>query len=110
MKNKYDNKKFLEIINHWGVRKQLKHFNSEVFELNEAILDYENDKSHNEELIQNDREHIIEELSDCLFMLTQFQIYYDISNADILRVVDFKLDRTLNKIEEEKNGNTRTNS
>ena len=39
------NKKFLEIITHWGVRKQLKHFNSEVFELNEAILDYENDKT-----------------------------------------------------------------
>ena len=34
-------KDLVKIIKHWGVRKQLKHFNSEVFELNEAILDYD---------------------------------------------------------------------
>ena len=99
------NKKFLEIIKHWGVRKQLKHFNSEVFELNEAILDYENDKTNNEELIQNDREHIVEEISDCLLMLKQFIELYEIEEKEIMQVIDFKLDRTLKKVEEEKNGN-----
>ena len=33
--------KLLEIINHYGVLPQLKYFQSEVFELNEAILNYE---------------------------------------------------------------------
>lgn len=104
------NKKFLEIITHWGVRKQLKHFNSEVFELNEAILDYENEKTNNEELIQNDREHIVEEIANCLLMLKQFIEFYGIEEKEIMQVIDFKLDRTLKKVGEEKNGNTRANS
>ena len=100
--------KFLEIINHWGVRKQLKHFNSEVFELNESIFDYENDKYYmksSKEELAIAKEHIAEEIGDCMLMLMQFQEYYKISNNDILNVIDFKLKRTLNKIDEEKNGN-----
>lgn len=34
--------KLLKIINHYGVMPQLKYFQSEVFELNEAIIKYEN--------------------------------------------------------------------
>lgn len=36
--------KILKIINHYGVRHQLKYFQSEVFELNEAIIEFENDE------------------------------------------------------------------
>lgn len=101
-------KKILEIISHWGVRKQLKHFKSEVHELGEAILDYENAKYYmqlsKEELVI-EREHIVEEIGDCMLMLMEFQEYYNISNNDILDVIDFKLKRTLKKVDEEKNGN-----
>lgn len=34
--------KLLKIINTYGVLTQLKYFQSEVFEFNEAIFDYEN--------------------------------------------------------------------
>jgi len=34
------NEKLRKIINHYTVKKQLKYFQSEVFELNEAILNY----------------------------------------------------------------------
>ena len=33
--------KLLQIINHYGVMKQLKYIHSEYFELDEAILDYQ---------------------------------------------------------------------
>ena len=35
------NEKLRRIINHYGVKKQLKYFQSEIFELNEAIIQYE---------------------------------------------------------------------
>ena len=34
--------KLLQIINHYGIMPQLKYIHSEYFELDEAIMDYEN--------------------------------------------------------------------
>ena len=91
--------KLLKIINHYGVLPQLKYFQSEVFELNEAIIDFENDKRHNEELIQNDKEHIIEEIADIEVMLLQFKEYYQIDGNDILRIMNEKIERQLGRME-----------
>lgn len=91
-------------MNHYGIRKQLKYFQSEIFELDEAIIDYEN----YEELVDIEKNtkkdlksHIVEEIADVTVMLKQFQYYYDISDEEIENIMDFKIERQLERIEEE---------
>ena len=83
----------LKIINHYGVLPQLKYFQSEVFELNEAIIKAENSF----EPIQ-DIDHIAEEIADVTCMLKQFQYYYDISDEEIEEVMKYKVERQLKRI------------
>ena len=94
--------KVLKIINHYGVMPQLKHFNSEIFELTEAIINYEN--SLKEPYAVNTlplREHIAEEIADVMVMLKQFQFYYGIDREELRKVVNYKIDRQLGRIENE---------
>ena len=79
--------KLLKIINTYGIMPQLKYFQSEVFELNEAIIKNEN------------IEHIAEELADVSVMLEQFKLYYNIKNEDIEKIMDYKIDRQIKRIE-----------
>lgn len=88
--------KLLEIINHYGVLPQLKYFQSEVFELNEAIIRAENKY----EPIQ-DIEHIAEEIADVEVMLLQLKEYYHIDGNDILKIMNEKIDRQLERIKNE---------
>ena len=92
----------LQIIKHYGVLLQLKHFNSEVFELTEAIINAENNR-----LIGISRkpsklaiEHIVEEIADVLNMVEQFMYYYDIDIQDVIEIKHQKIDRTISRIEE----------
>lgn len=94
----------LQIINHYGVLPQLKHFNSEVFELTEAIINAENNR-----LIGISRkpsklaiEHIAEEIADVLNMVEQFMYYYDIDIRDVIEIKHQKINRQLERIENEK--------
>jgi NTP pyrophosphatase (non-canonical NTP hydrolase) len=89
--------KLLEIINHYGVKHQLKYFQSEVFELNEAIIRAENKY----EPIQ-DIDHIAEEIADVRFMLLQFQCKYGITDEEIEEVMEFKGNRQIERIKNEK--------
>jgi len=82
-----------KIINHYGVMPQLKHLNSEVFELTEAIIKYEDCRS--------DRCKILEELADVYVLLNQFQIHYDIDTGSIESVMRNKINRQLERIKEE---------
>ena len=83
----------LKIINNYGLKHQLKYIHSEYYELDEAILNY---------IIRGeDREHIAEELSDCFVMLKQFQYYYEIPDEEIERIMKYKIDRQLGRIEKE---------
>lgn len=105
----------LQIINHYSVLPQLKHFNSEVFELNEAIFRYEDtyyepytDYSvepesyvSEEEQKKDLKQHIAEEIADCYVMLNQFQLYYGIENKQIEETMKFKIDRQLERINKE---------
>ena len=71
--------KLLKIINHYGVLPQLKYFQSEVFELNEAIIKYEDYyyENYDEGIGKIEwvkwREHIAEEIADVEVMLLQLK-------------------------------------
>ena len=100
------NENLLKIINHYGVMKQLKYFQSEIFELNEAIIFFETqittcDEVADESYIKMMKDHIIEELADVQVMLNQFREYYGINTDDIKNVAIAKIDRQLERIEKE---------
>lgn len=95
------------IIDHYGVRNQLKKLNEESYELIEAIRDYEEQKQACEFIgckephVDKCREHITEEIADCYVMLEQFRIRYDISLEKIKEVGAYKIDRQLERISKE---------
>lgn len=80
------NNKLRKIINHYGIRNQLKHFQSEVFELSESILTKDN-TGILESVIDGisatfssivgvehkdyKKEHIKEEIADVMVLLKQ---------------------------------------
>lgn len=90
--------KLLKIIETYGVLEQLKYFQSEVFELNEAILARVYDYDGMTDVGEN--EHIAEEIADVMVMLLQFKEYYQIDGKDILKIMEEKIDRQLKRIEE----------
>ena len=97
----------LKIINRYGVMPQLKYFQSEIFELTEAIFQYEAQKEACENIgcsrihIDKCREHIAEEIADVMVMLKQFQMYYKISRDEIRDVMKYKIERQLERIKNE---------
>lgn len=91
----------LKIINHYGVMPQLKYFQSEVFELNEAIINYEYDCLEYDEVERDLKKHITEELADVMVMLEQFKLYYGITSEEIKNIFWSKVDRQLERIERE---------
>lgn len=95
--------KLLEIINHYGISNQLKKFSEESFELIEAVINAENNK-----LIGISRkpgklaiEHIAEEIADVTVMLLQFKEYYHIDGNDILKIMNEKIDRQMERLKNE---------
>lgn len=98
----------LKIIKHYGVIPQLKYLQSEVFELNEAIITHELDYSVEYEIplteIIGTKEHIKEEIADVLVMLSQFQVYYDIKDEELKPIMFYKINRQLERIKEENEG------
>ena len=103
--------KLLQIIEHYGIMKQLKYIHTEYFELDQAIIDYEDSDEANEIYEGNDyvmpkfEESIAEEIADVMVMLKQFQYYYGITNGEIEKVMEFKIDRQLERMRGEENGN-----
>ena len=96
-------KKLLQIINHYGVMPQLKYFQSEVFELTEAIIDYKYVEVYKDSPAEKyHKEHIAEEIADVMVMLEQFKLYYGITSQEITEIFWSKVDRQLKRMEEEK--------
>ena len=100
--------KLLKIINNYGLLTQLKYFQTEVFELNQAIIEYEDEQSLKEllniKMVDSDiskKKHITEEVADVLVMLLQFACYYNLDPSEINKVIDYKIERQLNRIESE---------
>ena len=101
----------LKIINHYGLLKQLKYFQGEVFELNEAIIRFEqfkydvatdNEYGYDEymEKVNENISRIAEEIADCYVMLEQFRQHYEIANQELKEIMKFKTKRQLERIEE----------
>ena len=94
--------KALQIIKHYGLLHQLKHFQSEVFELNEAIFDYYHEENkYYPEIEQQLKNHIAEEIADVQVMLDQFKAYYKINREDIREIMKYKIGRQLERIKNE---------
>ncbi len=87
----------LKIIDYYGIGKQLKYIHTEYYELDEAIWDYET----RDENMYHDIQHIAEEIADILVMLKQFQYLYEIEDEDIEEIMQYKIKRQLNRINEE---------
>jgi NTP pyrophosphatase (non-canonical NTP hydrolase) len=83
----------LEIIKHYGLKKQLKKLSEEVYELQEAILLDEG----GEESFQ----HICEERADVEVLLRQLDSYLDIKFEDFSMWMVKKVNRTLERIDDE---------
>lgn len=94
--------KLLQIINHYGVLPQLKYFQSEVFELNEAIICEEISEHDDEVNNYKSIKDITEEIADVMVMINQFMVYYNITNEQVLKVMGYKIDRQIERIENEK--------
>ena len=94
------NNKALEIIKHYGVMPQLKYFQSEVFELNEAII-IEEDRVQHLGTKNWNTSHIAEEIADVMVFLTQFKEYYGITVEEIEKIMNEKIDRQLRRISNE---------
>lgn len=86
--------KFLKIIKHYGVEKQLKKLSEEVYELQESILLDEGDNAS--------LNHICEELADVEVLLKQIIEYYGINYIDdITPIMIQKIYRQLERIDED---------
>ena len=95
----------LKITNTYGVIPQLKYFQSEVWELNEAIIKFEDYyyENYDDGIGKVDwtrwRGHIAEEIADNFVLLKQFQYYYGISDKEIEEIMQFKINRQLERME-----------
>lgn len=85
-----------QIIEHYGIMKQLKYIHSEYFELDEAIINGEL-----RDLDNNAIKHIAEEIADIYVMLEQFRIYYGIDKEVINDFMEYKTQRQIERIDEE---------
>lgn len=94
-------KSYLDIIEYFGVRNQMKKLNEECFEFLEAVDNYEDElQVHLTDKVGENmlRDHVIEEMGDVLTILTQFIQKYEISQEELDPYMDFKLQRTLDRI------------
>ncbi len=115
--------KLLTIVNYYGINKQLKYFQSEIFELNEAVIQHENKspivssiesinrigyRLSGKEYTPASVDHIAEEIADVLVMLEQIRLNYSIPTSKVKEVMEYKINRQLERIKEnmeEKNEN-----
>ena len=81
--------KLLEIISFYGYDKQKLKAIEEMSELTKAIC-------------KDDRENIIEELADVKIMIAQLMLIYNIDVEEVFKVMDSKVERTMNRIERQK--------
>lgn len=94
-----------KIIKHYGINAQQRQFAEEAFELQEAIIKHELKESVSYEIplteLVDTKEHIAEEIADVMVLLNQFKIYYKIPKETILVLMRYKVNRQLERIENE---------
>jgi NTP pyrophosphatase (non-canonical NTP hydrolase) len=93
--------KLLKIIRHYGLKHQLRKLNEEVFELIEAIGDYEEDYIRvdcDENFAQQMKNHIEEEFADVMVLLSQIKHYYELDSEKIRKIMKHKINRQLDRM------------
>lgn len=92
----------LDRIKYFGIEAQKRKFGEEADELKEAITIHELKNSVEYEIplaeIIGTKKHITEELADNWAMLIQFQLYYGITDEEIMKVLEKKNIRTSERI------------
>ena len=83
-----------DIFNYHGYREQCRHIMEEIYELTDAIYDYENNKN-----LKN-WNHICEEVADIEFMLNQIKENYVVKKQNVNAWLDYKRKREIKRIEE----------
>lgn len=94
----------LKIFEHFGIEKQQRKLQEEVFELQDAITSFEIEKAHccdteDFENLEKIQEHIAEEFVDVMVLLKQFYYYYALSDFTPSKIEEQKIKRTLERIE-----------
>ena len=87
-----------EIIEHFGIKKQLEHFNEEARELTEAITIHEFLNDHGIDGVLSSGEsldNIEEEIADVLNFIEQFIIHYELDTERIKDIQVNKQERTI---------------
>ena len=99
--------KLKEIIDHYGVASQQKKLAEEVFELQEAIKNYQDFDEANS-MYEGDlytipkfRDDIIEEMADVFVLLNQFIVFYKITDEELNSIIKYKVNRQLERINKE---------
>lgn len=96
-------KPYLDIMEHFGYRAQMKKLAEESYEFLEAVDNYEDLLLFgvcNQGEMDLARDFVVEEMGDLLILLTQFIAKYEIGQDELNKVIDEKLERTLMRIEE----------
>ncbi len=88
MKEKYE-----RIINYYGFRHQLKKLSEEVYELQEALLDFDNNQSN-----QTLKKHAEEELADVNVILTELSLFFELNRDRMIDVMDSKVNRQIKRM------------
>lgn len=107
------NKDLLKIIQNYGLSNQLKKLSEELYEFQEAVLSYNLLKTINEDVkdkvLEKNTEYIykcvLEEYADLCVLLSQFELYFDLNEDEVLQVMRNKVDRQLKRIENDNNKN-----
>ena len=109
-----NDEKLEKICQHYGIRKQLKKLSEEVFELQEAVIDTDQEWhfSTDNPLVEIERPiiqhiaknqgHIAEELADVMVLLEQIRLHYDVPSQVVRGIMMEKVDRQIKRIENEK--------
>ncbi len=85
----------LKRIKYFGIENQKRKFSEEAEELRDAIVEYETLKEYvGGAKLKQLKRHVAEEISDNIALLKQFQLYYEISNEELMDFLIFKNERT----------------
>ena len=108
-----NDEKLEKICQHYGIRKQLKKLSEEVFELQEAVIDTDqewhistddpmvNIGKPTIQHISRNLGNIAEELADVMVLWEQIRLHYDIPSQTIAAITTEKINRQLKRIENE---------
>lgn len=89
--------KLKNILTHYGLEPQIRQYAEESGELFKALNTClrKSSKGQSDDTI---RDNIVEEIADVTIMLEQMKIAFDVSDAEVEKIMDFKINRTLNLV------------